>query len=78
VHPDDIVGGLERWVTSARIGVPFEMELRLLEQRTRSYRRHLIRTVPVHDDADNVARWFGTGTDIHQQKRAAESSRYLA
>ena len=25
-----------------------------------------------------VARWFGTGTDIHEQKRAEESSRYLA
>ena len=25
-----------------------------------------------------VARWFGTGTDIHEQKRAEESSRFLA
>ena len=27
---------------------------------------------------ERVARWFGTGTDIHEQKRAEESSRYLA
>jgi len=78
VHPEDMAVARERWATSVRIGVPFEMELRLLEQHTHSYRWHLLRTVPAHDDAANVVRWFGTGTDIHQQKRAAESSRYLA
>jgi signal transduction histidine kinase len=34
--------------------------------------------VPVHDDAGSVVRWYGTSTDIHEQKRAEESSRYLA
>ena len=32
----------------------------------------------VQDESGKVARWFGTGTDIHEQKRAEESSRYLA
>ena len=32
----------------------------------------------VHDEAGTVVRWFGTSTDIHEQKRAEESARYLA
>src|SRR6202035_4181699 len=43
-----------------------------------AYRGHLIRTLPVHSGAGRVARWFGTSTDIHEQKRAEESSRFLA
>jgi hypothetical protein len=34
--------------------------------------------VAVHDDAGAVAHWFGTSTDIDGQKRAEESSRFLA
>ena len=54
------------------------MEIRLLDRRQQTYRWHLLRTVAVHDESGKVARWFGTGTDIHEQKRAEESSRYLA
>ena len=78
VHPDDARPAKERWAASVRSGAPFEMEMRLLDRRQQSYRWHLIRTVAVHDEAGRVARWFGTGTDIHEQKRAEESSRYLA
>ena len=78
LHPDDAQPAQERWGASVRSGAPFEMEIRLLDRRRQSYRWHLIRTVAVHDESGGVARWFGTGTDIHEQKRAEESSRYLA
>ncbi len=78
LHPDDAAPAKERWAASVQSGAPFEMEIRLLDRRRRSYRWHLIRTVAVHDEAGRVARWFGTSTDIHEQKRAEESSRYLA
>ncbi len=78
MHPDDARPAHERWAASVKTGAPFEMEIRLLDRRQQSYRWHLIRTVPVHDGAGKVARWYGTSTDIHEQKRAAESSRYLA
>jgi signal transduction histidine kinase/ActR/RegA family two-component response regulator len=54
------------------------MEIRLLDRRQQSYRWYLIRTMPVHDEAGQVVRWFGTGTDIHEQKRTEESARFLA
>ena len=78
LHPDDAPLANERWAASLASGAPFEMEMRLLDRRQQSYRWHLIRTVAVPDGDGKVARWFGTGTDIHEQKRAEESSRFLA
>jgi len=78
LHPDDATPAYEGWATAVRTGTTFEMEVRLLDQRRQTYRWHLLRTVPVHDEAGRVTRWFGTGTDIEQQKRAEESARYLA
>ncbi len=78
LHPEDAPPAKERWAASVETGAPFEMELRLLDRRQQTYRWHLIRTVAVHDESGKVARWFGTSTDIHEQKRAEESSRYLA
>jgi PAS domain S-box-containing protein len=77
-HPDEVQAASERWRASMQTGAPFEMEMRLLDRRQQTYRWHLIRTVAVHDEAGNVTRWFGTGTDIHEQKQAEESSRFLA
>ncbi len=78
LHPDDAPSASQRWAASLESGSPFDMEMRLLDRRRQSYRWHLIRTVPVEDEAGRVTRWFGTGTDIHEQKRAEESSRFLA
>jgi PAS domain S-box-containing protein len=78
LHPDDAPPAAESWDNSLRSGGPFEMEVRLLDRRQQSYRWHLIRTVAVHDAAGAVAHWFGTSTDIDGQKRAEESSRFLA
>ncbi len=78
LHPDEAKSASERWAASVASGAPFEMELRLLDRRQQGYRWHLIRTVAVLDGDGKVARWFGTGTDIHEQKRAEESSRFLA
>jgi PAS domain S-box-containing protein len=78
LHPDEAEAARERWAASVQTGAPFEMEMRLLDRHQKTYRWHLIRTIAVHDEAGRVARWFGTSTDIHEQKRAEESSRYLA
>jgi PAS domain S-box-containing protein len=78
LHPDDAPGATAEWARAVLNGTPFEMEIRLLNPARRMYRWHLVRTLPVHDDAGNLSRWFGTGTDISEQKRAEESSRYLA
>jgi PAS domain S-box-containing protein len=78
LHPDDAPLARQRWAASVQSGAPFEMEVRLLERRRQEYRWHLIRTVAVEGESGRVARWYGTGTDIHEQKRAGESSHFLA
>jgi PAS domain S-box-containing protein len=78
LHPEDAPRATVVWERALLSGTPFEMEIRLLSRPEGLYRWHLIRTVPVHDDAGHVSRWFGTATDITEQKRAEESSRYLA
>ena len=78
LHPDEAQPASGRWATSLKDGSPFEMALRLRDSRTESYRWHLIRTVGVANDSGTVERWFGTSTDIHEQKQAQESSSYLA
>ncbi|HYE86239.1 MAG TPA: PAS domain S-box protein [Vicinamibacterales bacterium] len=78
LHPDDAALAGERWAASTGSGEPFEMQLRLLDRRNDTYRWHLIRTVAVRDEAGRISRWFGTATDIHQQKAAESSLRFLA
>jgi PAS domain S-box-containing protein len=78
LHPEEAAVAGARWAASTQSGEPFEMQLRLLDRRQNVYRWHLIRTVAIRDDVGNVSRWFGTGTDIHHQKSAESSLRYLA
>ncbi len=78
LHPDDAQPAGERWAACLAGGAAFDMEIRLFDQQRQSYRWHLIRTMPVRDEAGNVVRWFGSSTDIHEQKRAEETARYLA
>jgi PAS domain S-box-containing protein len=62
---------LDAWTDSIRTGRPYEAEYRL-RRGDGEYRWHLGRAVPVRDESGNIVRWFGTNTDIHDQKRAAE------
>ena len=78
LHPDDASLAGARWAAATRSGEAFEMPLRLLDRHNNVYRWHLIRTVASRDSTGQVSRWFGTGTDIHQQKLAESSLRYLA
>ncbi len=65
---------LKRWQGSIRTGEPFEMEFPL-RGRDGLYRWFLTRVNPLRDAAGRVVRWFGTNTDIDEQRRAAEQLR---
>ncbi|HWB09821.1 MAG TPA: PAS domain S-box protein [Pirellulales bacterium] len=78
VHPDELQAANERWMASVETGEPFEAELRLFDRQRQSYRWHLIRTVPVHSESGGVNRWYGSSTDIHEQKRGEQTARFLA
>jgi PAS domain S-box-containing protein len=55
-------------------GREFEAELRL-RRRDGAYRWHLVRSVPVPDEAGDLARRYGAATDIDDRKRAEEALR---
>jgi PAS domain S-box-containing protein len=70
IHPDRRQEAIERWFTTARASVPGEIELRLRQGATGTYRWFLVRWVPVKDAQGHIMYWFGTGTDIHDKKQA--------
>jgi PAS domain S-box-containing protein len=77
VHPEDLPRTLERWKQALDTTEPYENELRLRRASDSSYRWHLTRAVPMKDRPGNVQKWFGSTTDIHDQKRAEEAQRFL-
>jgi len=71
IHPDDLARSVETWGRSVRSGERYEIEYRL-RRSDGAYRWHLSRAEPMLGDDGQVARWFGTSTDVHDQKLAGE------
>jgi len=53
-------------------GIPFENEQRA-RRNDGQYRWFLIRYNPLFDEQGNLLRWYATGTDIDDRKRAEQS-----
>jgi PAS domain S-box-containing protein len=65
---------MENWKTSIATGKAFEMTFPLRAQDG-SFRYFLTLALPVRDAHGAVARWFGTNTDVTEQRRSAEALR---
>ncbi|MDB6126023.1 MAG: multi-sensor signal transduction histidine kinase [Pedosphaera sp.] len=77
LHPEDRSRCTEKWQEAIRSEQTFQVECRLKEHRSGNYRWHLFRANPIRDDHGHVVRWFGTSTDIEDQKQAEEKVRVL-
>jgi PAS domain S-box-containing protein len=75
LHPDDVQRTQQLWDRALRTGEGFEIEYRLRRKSDGAYRWHLGRALPVRDDRGRIIRWFGTCTDIEDQKRVEEQLR---
>jgi PAS domain S-box-containing protein len=71
LHPDDLQEALERGNEAALQNQSFSMELRCKNLKGEYY-WHLMHSIPFHDPDTNSTKWFGTTTNIHQQKLAQE------
>ncbi|OJH40896.1 ATP-binding protein [Cystobacter ferrugineus] len=71
VHPEDRQRTLQAWLEATRMGQDFEIEHRF-RMVDGSYRWQLSRALPVRGPEGQVTRWFGTSTDIDDQKRAEQ------
>ena len=78
MHPDDRERTWLRWQEAVKTGSLFDAEFRL-RRKDGEYRWHLSRTIPVRNEHDEVVKWIGTSTDIHDRKEAeAEREELLA
>jgi PAS domain S-box-containing protein len=75
VHADDRTDLRTKWSDAVRSGCAFESELRLRRAKDQTWRWHLMRTAPIRSSDGEPVRWFGTFTDIEDQKRAEEAIR---
>ena len=55
-------------------GLPFEIEQRA-RRKDGQYRWLLLRYNPFHDEQGRLVRWYATGTDIDDRKRAEDRTR---
>ena len=65
---------LARWTACIASGTPFEMVFPL-KGTDGSFGTFLTRVEPVRDDEGRVVRWFGTNTDISEQRQREEELR---
>jgi len=76
-HPDDQERAWTTWRHSLETGDPYQIEYRL-RRSDGTYRWTLGRALPLRDDVGRIVRWFGTCTDIHEQKQASEEREIIA
>jgi PAS domain S-box-containing protein len=76
-HAEDMPETLRRWRRALATGEFYETEYRC-RRHDGVYRWFLGRAHPVRDASGHIVKWFGTCTDIDDQKRAADSMRFLA
>ena len=77
-HPDDLEKTGELWLRAVATGEPYQAEHRM-RSASGEYRWFLTRGVRLRNSQQETMRWFGTSTDITEQKLAEEErSRLLS
>lgn len=69
LHPEDASLTLSKWRKCVRDGTAYEMEYRLKNMAAGDYRWHLGYAVPFKSEQGETIAWFGTNTDIEDQKQ---------
>ena len=75
-HPDHIDRVVEKFSKAVEAGEPWE-DVFPLRHRDGEYRWFLSRAMPIRDASGQIVRWFGTNTDITEQKRTEERQTLL-
>ena len=77
VHDPAVLPQVKRlWQQSIATGKPFEMVFPL-RGADGAFRRFLTRVNPVRDSRGQVAHWFGTNTDVEDERLATEANAVL-
>jgi diguanylate cyclase (GGDEF)-like protein/PAS domain S-box-containing protein len=71
LHPDDLPTCTQTWERSLATGDPYDIEYRL-RSADGSYHWFLGRANAIRDEKGKVIKWFGTCTDIEDQKHSQQ------
>src|ERR1700674_1347568 len=74
LHPEDLDRAREERKAGLARGLPFEIEQRA-RRKDGQYRWLLLRYNPFRDEQGSLIRWYATGTDIDDRKRAEDRTR---
>jgi PAS domain S-box-containing protein len=77
VHPDDKEPSMAQWELCVESGENYECEYRL-RGRDGQYRWFRARAVAIRDQTNQVIRWYGTCSDIHDSKLVEHAMRESA
>jgi PAS domain S-box-containing protein len=69
VHPEDLPSTAKAWKKAMRNGKPYSAEHRL-QLADGSYQWHLSRAFAERDENKQIIHWYGTATNIDDQKKA--------
>lgn len=67
IHPEDLPAVQAFWTEACKTAGVYEIEYRL-RRFDGEFRWHLVKGLPMRDSQGQVIKWFGTCTDIHDQK----------
>jgi two-component system, sensor histidine kinase and response regulator len=74
VHPEDGPRALEAWTKALQMGTDYEIEIRLRRASDGAYRWHLVRGMAIRGPGGEIRRWYGTNTDIEDQRSSREAA----
>jgi PAS domain S-box-containing protein len=77
LHPEDYERLLPEWAAGFRTGEAIVDEARL-RRADGEYRWFMHRVVPLRDDRGTIVKWYGTSTDIEDQRRSVDKLREQA
>ncbi|MEH1921397.1 hybrid sensor histidine kinase/response regulator [Nostoc sp.] len=77
LHPDDVQRADKVWSDAVKSRTIYNNEYRFKRALDGSYRWQLARGLPLKDEQGFVVKWFGTCTDIHEQKQILEERAHL-
>jgi formate hydrogenlyase transcriptional activator len=68
IHPEDLLGLIEKWDALRTLGKPGQCEVRV-RRSDGTFRQFLLRCLPLRDATGSVVRWFGTAVDIENRQQ---------
>lgn len=78
IHPDDTNEVASSWSKAVTSHQTFAMEYRLYHAPSDAYRWVIAQALPFRDDNGKIVKWFGTCTDIDEQKHTAQLQTFLS